>query len=248
MAGSKLSSLKVSIRDGVATLELNLVEGHLSAEIHGALVEACASLDLDESLRAVVIRSRGADFCLGNDATVDQATFDGITAVAKLRVPCVAVLSGKVLDAGLELALACDLRIASPDVRLGLTQSPAGGLPGDGGTQRLPRIVGAACAARMLFLGEVLGGREAARIGLLQGLSQRGALARDLRSLVGRLRERAPIAQRLAKEALRAANDLSLAEGLRLEGDLYVLLQTTRDHAEGVTSFRDKRRPRFEGR
>ncbi len=242
------AAVEVARSRDVVTLTLRLTRGRLDVTAHAELVEACDVLDHDDDLRAVVVRSRGKHFCLGDDAGVGPDSPDGIAAVGRLRVPTVAVLGGDAIDAGLELALACDLRIAVEGAQMGLTQLLAGRTPFHGGTQRLPRIAGPARSARMLLLGEIWGARLSLEAGLVQVLSKRLALATDVRKIVRALCERAPVAQRMAKETLRAAADLPLGEGLRLEGDLYVLLQTTRDRNEGVASFHEKRRPRFEGR
>lgn len=248
MERTRRRTVSMSRRGDVTTLTLGLAGGRLDHGAHAALVAACGEIDLEEDVRVVVLRGRGRDFCLGNDQGVGPDAPDGIAAVGRLRVPCVAVLNGDALDAGLELALACDLRIAASDVRLGLTQPACGALPFHGGTQRLPRIVGAARAARMLLLGDTVSARQGLEAGLLQAAPPRARLSREAARWVRTLADRAPVAQRLAKETLRAAADLPLAEGLRLEGDLYVLLHTTRDRDEGIASFHAKRRARFEGR
>ncbi len=197
----------------------------------------------------MLLASRGRAFCRGDAPAAGEvaAGRDGVAAVASLRVPVVALVHGDALDAGFELALACDLMLCAPQARLGLTQIRRGDMPARGGTQRLPRWVGRARALRMILLGEMVGGREAAALGLAhQVVAYRRLRAAGL-ELARHLAARGPIAQRLAKEALRAAHDLPLAEGLRLEGDLYVLLQSTRDRDEGIASFREKRRPVFAG-
>lgn len=248
MAGARSSPLDVTRRDDVVTFTLRLRNGRLDAAAHAALAAACEAVDLDEEARAVLVRSRGKAFCIGDAADVGPDTVDGIAALGRVRVPTVAIVSGDAVDAGLELALACDLRIAEKDARMGLTQTASGTAPFHGGSQRLPRIVGSARAARMLLLGEIWRSKEALEAGLVQVVSKRADLAKHVRAWAKTLASRAPIAQRLAKETLRAAADLPLAEGLRLEGDLYVLLHTTRDRDEGIASFHEKRRPAFEGR
>lgn len=243
--GKAASPLRVLRKGPVVTLELAAANARLGPELHAALVAAVREIDLDDEVRVVVLRSTGRAFCCGGEP---GGRADGIAAVAALRVPVLALLHGSVLDEGLELALACDLRIAAEGTRLGLTQLARGDLPSHGGTQRLPRIVGPACAARMLLLGEILPARRAAASGLVTEVVSREALRRRGGLRARELAARGPAAQRLAKEALRSAADLPLAEGLRLEGDLYVLLQSTEDHAEGLASFRAKRPPRYQGR
>jgi enoyl-CoA hydratase/carnithine racemase len=214
--------------------------------VHAELAAAADEVDHDEAVRAVVLSARGRDFCCGGVASA--AGVDGIAAVASIRAPVIALVQGRVLDEGFELALACDLRIVSTDARLGLTQLADGRLPVHGGTQRLSRVVGYAHALHMILLGETVGARRAVGLGLAVRAVERARLAAEGRRLADAVAERGPIAQRLGKEALRAAGDLPLAEGLRLEGDLYVLLQSTRDRDEGIASFRERRRPRFRGR
>lgn len=234
---------------GVATVTF---EGpRLDPDLEAELAGAAEEIDADESVRVAVLRSRGRDFCRGSTpgaAAEAGAGSDAVAAVAALRVPVIALLQGRVLDEGLELALACDFRLASEGARLGLTQARLGRLPRRGGTQRLPRLVGSAVALRMILLGEEASARRAVALGLATRVVAPRRLRSEGRLLAERLAARGPIALRLCKEALRAAHDLPLAEGLRLEGDLYVLLQTTRDRAEGIASFRERRRPVFRGR
>lgn len=248
MGRARVSSVDVALRRGVGTITLRLIDGRLDERAHAALVDACAALDLEDDLRVVVLRSRGKAFCVGDadDVTIDGA--DGIDAVGRLRVPVLAVLGGDALDAGLELALACDLRVAARSARLGWPGASDPIAPRHGATQRLPRIVGGPTAARMLYLRETWTAGAGKEAGLLHSVVKREDLAAHVRTLVTTLAARAPVAQRYAKETLRAASDLPLSEGLRLEGDLYVLLQTTRDRSEGVASFHERRRPRFTGR
>jgi enoyl-CoA hydratase/carnithine racemase len=235
-------------RDG-AIVSLTLpAAARLTSSVHAALRDASSAIDLDEDIRAVVLRACGDSFCVGEEDGACAAGADGVAAIAALRVPVVAVLHGETLDCGLELALACDLRIAADGSRIGLTQVARGELPHHGGTQRLPRVVGRGRALNMLLLAETLTAREALAVGLVDQVVPRRGLARAASRLAATLAERAPIAQRLAKEALRAANDLPLLEGLRLEGDLYVLLQSTLDRDAGIASFRVRRKPQFTGR
>lgn len=242
-----MAELGIARRGDVVELVLpGRRDARLTPDLDAELHEAAAEIDVDETVRAVVLRSRGPDFCTG--ATESEGAPDGIAAVASLRAPVIALVSGRALDEGLELALACDLRIAAADARLGLTQVGAGRMPTHGGTQRLPRVVGYGRALQMILLAETIGAPRAVRLGLAMRSVPRGRLVAEGRKLATVVADRGPIAQRLGKEALRAAGDLPLAEGLRLEGDLYVLLQSTRDRHEGIASFRERRKPRYRGR
>lgn len=241
---AKRQSLQFRIQRGVATLEMHLDGGFLDADVQASLADAVEEIRLSDETRVVVLRSRGRDFCLGGDSDGPR---DGIAALASVRVPVIASLQGKVLDEGLELALACDFRLAAAGTRLGLTQLSRGVLPSHGGTQRLPRLVGRGQATRMLLLSEVVSARQAVKDGLIHEVHDAARLSRKVAALGRSMAARSPVAQKLAKEALLAAGDLSLAEGLRLEGDLYVLSQSTEDRAEGLAAFREKRRPKFSG-
>jgi enoyl-CoA hydratase/carnithine racemase len=241
---AKRQNLQVRNQRGVATLEMRLEGGFLGADVQASLADAVEEIRLSDETRVVVLRSRGRDFCVGGDGDGPR---DGIAALASVRVPVIASLHGKVLDEGLELALACDFRLAAAGTRLGLTQLSRGVLPSHGGTQRLPRLVGRGQATRMLLLSEVLSARQAVKDGLIHEVHDAARLSRKVAALGRSMAARSPVAQKLAKEALLAAGDLSLAEGLRLEGDLYVLSQSTEDRAEGLAAFREKRRPKFSG-
>ncbi|HEY8517740.1 MAG TPA: enoyl-CoA hydratase/isomerase family protein [Candidatus Binatia bacterium] len=243
-------AVEVARDGGVCTITLlgGAAGPCLTAELHAELAAAAAEIDLDEDVRVVVLRSRGAAFCRPAEVEPSPRAADAVAAVAALRVPVICLVQGDALDVGFELALACDLRLAAPRARFGLTQIARGALPRHGGTQRLPRVVGAARALHMLLLGETVRATRALRLGLVHRVVAARSLFAEGARLAAQLAERAPIAQRLAKEAMLAAFDLPLAEGLRLEGDLYVLLQSTRDRDEGIASFREKRRPRFANR
>jgi enoyl-CoA hydratase/carnithine racemase len=242
-----MAGLETARRGDVVELVLPGGRGALlTADLHGELRAAAADVDLDESVRVVLLRSRGSDFCRG--AHEPSLNPDGIAAIADLRAPVIALVQGRALDEGLELALACDLRLVSTDARLGLTQVGAGRMPLHGGTQRLPRVVGYSRALQMILLAEAIGAARAVALGLAMRTVARTRLTSEGRKLAAAVAARGPLAQRLGKEALRAAGDLPLAEGLRLEGDLYVLLQSTRDRREGIASFRERRRPRYQGR
>jgi enoyl-CoA hydratase/carnithine racemase len=241
-----VGGLEVGRRGAVVELTLPGGPGLLTPALDAELAAAAAEVDHDDEARVVVLAARGRDFCRGE--AEEAAGPDGIAAIASLRIPVIALVRGRALDAGLELALACDLRIVAADARLGLTQLAAGRLPRRGGTQRLPRLIGYPHALHMILLAETIGARRACALGLATRVVERERLRREGARLADAIAERGPIAQRLGKEALRAAHDLPLAEGLRLEGDLYVLLQSTRDRDEGIASFRERRAPRFRGR
>ena len=247
-----LARLHLRLRGGIAWIELR---GHdFDAALEAELVAMTEALDLDPDVRVVVVEfPRAAATTVAASAAeaglsrpVAPAA-DGVAAVAALRVPVLGLVRGAIFDEWLELALACDLRVAARGSRFAARAVREGRLPRRGATQRLPRLIGRPSAAWMLFLGEPMTASRAQHCGLVDRVVVPGELAGAGRALARRIAARAPVAQRFAKEAILAAGDLPLAEGLRLEGDLYTLLQTTADRSEGVAAFLARRRPRFRG-
>jgi len=145
------------------------------------------------------------------------------------------------------LALACDIRIAGEDSQLGLTEVNLAIIPGGGGTQRLPRLVGRGKALEMILTGARVDAREALRIGLVERVVPTAEVHTSAQALAKMLAERAPVAMRYAKEAVVKGLGMSLEDGLRLENDLSTLLRTTEDRLEGAKAFLEKRKPRFTG-
>ena len=169
-------------------------------------------------------------------------------AVAALAIPVLVALNGDATGPGLELALAGDLRICVPSARFGFTGLARGVLPQDGGTQRLPRLVGPAWARDMLLTGRMVDAKEALSIGLVNRVTQEpGGLKAAAEELAAEITGGSPIGARYAKEAVGKGMDLSLEQGLRLEADLNVILQSTSDRAEGIESFIERRGPEFTG-
>ena len=225
------------------------------------IADCCRELKLDDDLRVVCIVGQGDRFAMGRQALPDELRDASATelmawlgrmrpagAVARLPMPVVAVLNGDATAHGLEIALAADLRIAAEGVRLGAGEPSRDGFPFDGMTQRLPRLVGSAMARDMLLTGRMLSAAEALGCGLVNRVAPRDALKETVAAVVEQIIAAAPIAARYAKEAVAAAGDLPLAQGLRLEADLSVILQSTEDRAEGLRSFAEKRAPHFTGR
>jgi len=208
-------------------------------------MELFERIEDDNNLAMLAITGTGDTFCTGFDEDVNP---NFVESMAVLSKPTVAIVNGAAVDEGMELALAADIRIAVADARFALTQPSRGEMPRFGGTQRLPRIAGIANAMRMIVAGAEIDGLEAMRIGLVT------YLAKDRKELASRTGEvaqaivtRGPVAVRMVKDAVRKGYDMTLDQGIRLEEDLYALLQTTADRAEGVRAFLDKRKPLFRG-
>jgi len=229
-------------------LDLRRSGGRFTADAAVALSEACARCD-DDDVWVVWLRSKGSDFCSGIAGRLADwprlAGLDFVAALSKVRQPVVASVRGRAESEGFELALAADLRVVEPGTRFVLSQIGRGTLPAFGATQRLPRSVGVERALRALLLGEAVKGRTAVEWGLAAAIARNADHAG--RRLAAALLERGPIALRFGKEAVLRSLDLALDDGARFEHDLYVLLETTRDRAEGVRAFLEKRKPKFRG-
>jgi enoyl-CoA hydratase/carnithine racemase len=164
-----------------------------------------------------------------------------------LDIPVLIGMDGHVLGQGLELALASDIRIATPESYFGFHEINAGLIPSQGGTQRLPRLVGKAKALEMILTGEVVDAYAGQQIGLVHRILKRDDLASGTMALAREMATKSPTSLRYTKEAINKGMDLTLEQGLRLEADLYYLIHTTQDRVEGITAYREKRKPEFTG-
>ena len=171
-----------------------------------------------------------------------------LQALADMPQPVVAAIAGVCHGPGLEIALACDIRLAATTATFAAPETGLGTLPRAGGTQRLPRAIGRAQALRMLLTGDTIDAPEASRIGLVSSVLAPEEVEAAARALVRRIADRGPIATRMGKEAVQRGAEMTLEQALRYETDLTVLLQSTADRAEGVRAFAAKRPPRFSGR
>ncbi len=209
------------------------------------MLELFEHVEDDAGARVLALTAAGAAFCVGFDAAVDPRLVESLAVLSK---PAVAVINGDAFDEGLELAMAADIRVAISSAHFAITQVKRGAMPHFGATQRLPRLIGAANALRLMLTGVALGADDALRAGLVTYLADSRA---DLAATGGRVAEailsRAPLAARLVKDAVLKGYDMTLEQGIRLEEDLYALLQTTSDRAEGVRAFLEKRKPLFRG-
>ncbi len=251
-------SLTCENKDGVLVIQIHPVKTwEEAAQLSGELRDLCRDTLLDPGTHVVVLTEAGENAFLIDPETVRPGSEEdpfpessnGSLAepISRLDVPVLAAIQGDAIGQGLELALACDLRITSEGSRFGLTQVRTGAVPWDGGTQRLCRLVGKARAMEMILSGEVIDAGEALRIGLVSRIVRRGELMTTVMGLAREMASRAPIAVKYAKETICKGMDLTLEQGLRLEADLYFLLHTTRDRTEGIQAFRNKRTPTFRG-
>jgi E-phenylitaconyl-CoA hydratase len=210
----------------------------------------------------VILTGAGTAFCAGVDLATpgnvaEQSTAAASPVVTRPRLttpldafgkPVIAALNGVAVGGGLEMALACDIRIAATGAKFGLTEVKIGSLPGSGGTQRLVGAVGRSLAAQMLFTGELISAEQALASGLVSELHAPEALMGRAFALAKVIAENAPLSLVAIKKALRAATDLPLAAGFELERSLYEALALTQDRQEGRQAFREKRKPSFQGK
>jgi enoyl-CoA hydratase len=230
----------------------------LSEPLMEELVERLVELDRDEAVRCIVLAgserafAAGADIGEMADATAIQMLYarrvERWDAIRKLWTPLVAAVSGFCLGGGNELAMSCDLVVASETARFGQPESSLGIIPGAGGTQRLTRAVGKAKAMDVVLAGRFLDAHEAERAGLVARVVAREAWLEEAKRVAREIAARAPVAQRLAKEAVNRAFDSTLELGLEHERRLLYLAFASEDAREGLSAFAEKRTPQFEGR
>lgn len=247
----------------IATFTINRPEAYNAMnvaaikELHRAMVDF---RDDDELWVGIVTGAGEKAFCAGADIgdmlpflqkTLPQSPWaTPATPMRGLELwkPLIAAINGIAMGGGLEIAMACDIRIASEKARLGLPEVTLGLIPGWGGTQRLPRLVPWGQAAEMIFTGKPIDAREACRIGLVNKVVPPKMVMPTARELADTICQAGPLAVRAAKEAMIRGSSLSLEDGLRLENDLEARVMGTEDFTEGTTAFREKRKPDFKAK
>ena len=247
-------------RDHIATIGINLhrKDNVEMAQLVGELYDICAEINLDKDVRIIILAGTGKrPFSMERESTayalkVGERSGKKLWSVAEpvTRVghPVIAAIRGDAMGQGLELALACDLRIATKTAHFGLPQITKELIPWDGGTQRLSRVVGRGKAMEMILTGETIDAQEAHRVGIVHRVVPDGELLTVVMDMAREIATKSTIAVRYAKEAISKGMDLTLEQGLRLEADLYFLLHTTRDRTEGIRAFQEKREAQFEGK
>ncbi len=236
-------------KNHVAHIILNRPEAGnaINQSLAQELCEVCYGINQDNGIYVAVITGAGDVFCSGSDADSIEAGQSPANAIASIECPVIAAINGDALGQGLELALGCDIRLSSETSRFGLPQVSRGLIPLDGGTQRLPRIIGRGKALELLLTAETITAQEALEIGLVSRVVPPEKLAVEVEALAETLAAKGPLALKYIKEAVNKGLDMALEQGLRLEADLYFLLHTTADRTEGIKAFLGKRPPEFKG-
>jgi len=246
----------------VALLTINRPEKRnaLDGATRRELIEALDAIRDDAAIRVVVLTGAGDKAFV---AGADISEFEGRSPIDQFRVmsgrtvfdavesfpkPVIAALNGFTLGGGCELAMACDIRLAADTARLGQPEVNLGIIPGAGGTQRLPRLVGTGAAYKLLYTGELIDAAEALRIGLVDEVVPAAELRTRAMALAGGIAQKSPVALALIKEGVRASLRMPLDEGLRHETTLFGLAFSSEDKAEGVAAFLGKRAAEFTGR
>jgi enoyl-CoA hydratase/carnithine racemase len=208
--------------------------------------------------RVILVRGTGRAFCAGADLkerrTMDEAARvrhnrkinAAVDALAAAPMPTIALINGLALGGGCEIAIACDFRVAAEDAQMGLTEARIGAIPGAGGTQRLPRLIGAARALEMILTGEPVSAARAAEIGLVNSVVAPGTLDAHAQRLASVLASRSPSGARTAKRLIHRGIEVPLADALQLERAALQEVLASADYAEGLAAFAEKRAPRFQ--
>jgi len=250
-------------REGrVAILTINRPDklNALNQQVRDEVLEALAEIETDDEVGVVVITGAGEKSFI---AGADIAEFEGrspfdqrhsmrspriFDVMASFPKPVIAMINGFCLGGGCELALSCDLRVASEKARFGQPEINLGLIPGGGGTQRLPRLVGLGQALRLTMTGDMIPAEEAREIGLVEMVVPHQELRGKTLELAAKIASKSPLTLRITKEAVRASQRLAIEEGLLYERDLFCLAFSTEDKAEGVKAFLEKRPAEWKGR
>ncbi len=257
------NSLLIEKQDNVAILTLNRPEimNALNFSLLYALKKEVEQLRLEPDIRVIIITSAGQKaFCAGADLK-ERASMDELqvkdfiftirnlfTSIELLNKPVIAAVNGIALGGGTELALACDIRIASANASMGLTETRLAIIPGAGGTQRLPRLIGRGKAKELIFTGRRVDAQEALQIGLVNSICSQDDLLDECKKMAAMICQAGPIAIEQAKYAINYGLETDLNTGLAIESNAYWVTIPTKDRLEGLAAFREKRKPVYKGK
>ncbi len=243
---------------GVVTLNRPKVLNALSHELMDELIGALEAFDADSSIYVIVLTGNEKAFAAGADiGDMAEASFLDMydrnnlarwLRIKQVRTPIIAAVSGFCLGGGCELAMHCDIIIASESAKFGQPEISIGVMPGAGGTQRLTRAIGKFKAMELILTGRFMSAKEACDAGLVTKVVSKEQCLVEAMKLANDMAKKPPVALKLAKEAVLKADEMSLTEGLEFERKLFYSLFATNDQKEGMKAFQEKRKPRFEGR
>ncbi|PLX45821.1 MAG: enoyl-CoA hydratase [Deltaproteobacteria bacterium] len=257
------NTLLVEREGGVVTLTMNRPEkmNSFSLELLREFGEVLGDIAYDPSLQCVIITGAGEKaFCAGADlaerAKMNETEVKKTVAtirrtmdlVENLPAPTIAAINGFAFGGGLEIALACDIRLISENAKVGLTETSLAIIPGAGGTQRLPRIIGKAKAKELIFTARRITGADAVEIGLASKCVPQSELLEEAKGIAAEIAKNGPVALRMAKRAVDKGMEMDLASGLAFESSCYEIIVPTEDRVEGLTAFKEKRPPVYKGR
>jgi enoyl-CoA hydratase len=238
-------------KNHIAYITLNRPEtgNIINLELAQELEDVCRQINQDDAIYVVILTGAGDKaFCKGSQPEKSGTVYSAANAIASIDRPVIAAINGDALGQGLELVLSCDIRLASDKAKFSFPEVAKGLIPADGGTQRLPRIVGRGKALELVLTAETINAQQAFEIGLVSKVVPRKELIAEAEALARTIVAKGPVALRFIKEAVNKGLDLTLEQGLRLEADLYFLLHTTADRTEGIKAFLGKRPPKFKGK
>lgn len=260
---AETSFLQVESDHGVVVLKLNRPEvmNAFNFSLLSALKNEIEILQFDQDVRVVIITGKGEKaFCAGADLK-ERSTMEPVevkkfiltirnlfTSIEQLNKPVIAAVNGIALGGGTELALASDIRIASENASMGLTETRLGIIPGAGGTQRLPRLIGVGKAKELIFTGRRISAKEAFDIGLVNLVCPLETLIDQCRKMADMICEAAPVAVEQAKYAINFGIETDIQTGLAIESNAYWVTVPTEDRIEALNAFREKRKPVFKGK
>lgn len=249
--------------DHIAVLTLNRPEAMnaMSKELLNELNELVRKINADQSIRCTIITgSNDKAFCAGADLkerkgmteeqVVDAVHYIGstVTNIETMKMPVIAAINGAAFGGGLELALACDIRIAAEHAKLGLTEASLAIIPGAGGTQRLPRLIGLGQAKRLIFTAKPVKASEAVNLGLVEQITSSGELLQEAMATARSIIKNGPVALRQAKTAINQGLQTDIVTGLSIEHLCYKETVSTDDRLEGLHAFKEKRKPVYQGK
>jgi enoyl-CoA hydratase len=259
--GMSYETIIVSREPHIAIITLNRPDAlnALNTKLADELIAALNELEKDDSIRCVIITGNERAFCAGADIKEmsnlsspelikSNHLFTLWEKVGGYPKPMVGALSGYTLGGGLELAMSCDILVASENTKLGQPEINIGIIPGGGGTQRLPRTVGKYKAMELILTGSIITAEEAKVYGLVNKVVSQNKLLDEAKKIATEIASKAPFAVKLAKQAINKAFEIGLSNGLDFERSSFYLLFSTEDKSEGMRAFLEKRKPEFKGK